>query len=167
MNTDELKFVLASLDAASLGDYDSVLRKMETMDISISEENLHRIKLLSMENKGEEYILSNYSSLSVSDVSSLESKHESKSKAGNRKPSSKPKVANSNAQGMSEILGNGTKSIVGYKIISDKSHYALEQQVQNAIKQGWEPLGGMAVYNPGGSIGSIRDHFFQTVVNYK
>jgi hypothetical protein len=167
MNTVELKFILASLNTESLGSYKKVLRKMKTMDISISEQNLHHIKLLSMENKDEDYILNNYSSLSISDVSNLESKHELKPKAERKESNSKSKVTNSNAKGISQTLANGKKNIMEYQIIAGKSHYELEEQVQNAINGGWEPLGGMAVYNAGGKIGSVPDHFFQTIVRYK
>lgn len=37
------------------------------------------------------------------------------------------------------------KQITDYKIVTG-THFSIEEEVNNAIKEGWQPLGGISTY---------------------
>ena len=52
-----------------------------------------------------------------------------------------------------------------YRIVMDYSASGLERKVNAYMKDGWRPIGGLAI-NPEGqstSSGSSRDHYFQAM----
>ena len=165
MKKDEFAFIKSKLSKAKLGNYKSVKTDLEVMGIDAIDRDLHRIKLLLLEGKNDDEIMESYSSLSSEAVLELEKKHSSVTKKP-KKPASarQPKLSGTKTTEKNAIMNH---KVVDYKILSDKHYSSLQRQVENAIKKGWQPLGGMAVYNPGANIGSVPDHFFQTIVMYK
>jgi hypothetical protein len=62
-----------------------------------------------------------------------------------------------------------SRKIIDYQILTNESQYTLTTTVKGYIRDGWEPLGGVAVvdYQGKGLVGGIgRYEFAQAIVKY-
>jgi hypothetical protein len=57
-------------------------------------------------------------------------------------------------------------NILDYRVIQTESRLELITEVNKAIVQGWQPLGGVSVYSEDTFCGP-RPRFAQAVVNYE
>ncbi len=55
------------------------------------------------------------------------------------------------------------KKITNYLVVSEQSRHALNDVVQQMLKEGWQPLGGHFVYTTPGYPGEYQ----QTMVEYE
>ncbi len=62
--------------------------------------------------------------------------------------------------------GSKMKKVSDYRIIGETHVNLLEKKVNNAVNQGWTPLGGVCIYAPGPRIGGAQDSCFQAIVKY-
>ena len=63
--------------------------------------------------------------------------------------------------------GSEMMKVSEYKIIGETHVFTLEKAVNNAVNQGWTPLGGVCVDDHSARItGSERPSFFQAIVKY-
>jgi hypothetical protein len=62
---------------------------------------------------------------------------------------------------------NPLYSISDYIIISAKSESELQSKVNDKIKKGYVPYGGLSTYNPGGQLLVVPNSFFQAMVRLK
>lgn len=172
MNNSEYNFLKPKLQKCKLGSYKSILDACHLMGITVDLKDLHRIKLLLLEKKMDDEVLSSYEKITPEMVLELEQKHStqvsktSTSTKAKIKPDKAESKTNIPVEPRSHVSMNQT--VKQYKIVSDKHHYSLQNQIVNAIKEGWQPMGGVGVYHPGGNpLGGQPDNFFQVIVKYE
>ncbi len=59
------------------------------------------------------------------------------------------------------------RKVIDYNVVEAEGHHGIISQVRNAIKKGWQPLGGVGTHHAGTALGSPGKRLYQALVKYE